>query len=537
MGKDTVEANGKPVATKGTDHVAAQTKPDKLLIKGKPTPFFNYAKTQKALVSAATKTLYAGQPIWTAPGELTPSEEVPAAPSGPGETSGTYIGRAVAPEWSLAVFVEVAGGVRLDDKTTQNNGNTVGKVIRAADLDGLIKKFLEETAAAALPPAGTGPAPGTGPDDGRKPDGDGQTLHFTETVTVTATPDPEEECVLVDATMTRGSRSASKAEGLLEIVPKHTVGKVNLKATVQKPCGPDHPLWHIGGFWTSERKGAEVWFPAVNWGTTATSLEDMITARPHAYEISVEAHKKSKKFRLNAYPQESVSYGIELDWLKSATEKFTAPLNAALEGVLEIKFKLLVGSGSYGAGWKEHTDHRAYCEFAIAAAFSPLFGCDVKIFIKLPGPLLAVQMFLDKVLKKIGGGFNAFVKISFGCSLSGKLSQKIPIEMSWEGSGEVEGKGGVGLGIEVSVRKDILSCECNIGLEAGVNGEVSKEGKNLMLKPTFFFGKLKGSVGITVALGKIPWTDLKLEASFNKEVTVWNGITFEAGPWKLWPRH
>ena len=102
----------------------------------------------------------------------------------------------------------VAGVVRLDDKTTQNNGNTEGKVVRAADLDGLIKKFLEETAAAAAPPAGTGPAPGTGPDDGRSPDGDGQTPHFTETITVTATPDPDEECVLVDATMTRGNRSA-----------------------------------------------------------------------------------------------------------------------------------------------------------------------------------------------------------------------------------------------------------------------------------------------------------------------------------------
>src|SRR5689334_2921906 len=135
MGQESVQANDRDVATKGTKHVAMQTAPDILLIQGKPQPFFNYAYTKDALVSSATKTFYKEFPIWTETGKLTPSKEAPVAPSGPGKKSSTYCAEIVATDWSPDVLVEGHGVVRLHDTTKQNHKNTDGIVVTEKEFE------------------------------------------------------------------------------------------------------------------------------------------------------------------------------------------------------------------------------------------------------------------------------------------------------------------------------------------------------------------------------------------------------------------
>ncbi|MCC6556390.1 MAG: DUF4150 domain-containing protein [Polyangiaceae bacterium] len=147
MGKDTVFANGKSVATMGTDHVAVNAEGfDELLVPPKmdPMPTLNIGYMSN-LKNGSTRTFHAGQPIWHVGGYITPTEEYAAQPAGSlgAVTGAPYRGTAVCVQGSPNVFVEGCAVVRHFDPTKQDSGNSSGQVLMKSDLDRL-KKALDD---------------------------------------------------------------------------------------------------------------------------------------------------------------------------------------------------------------------------------------------------------------------------------------------------------------------------------------------------------------------------------------------------------
>jgi RHS repeat-associated protein len=129
----TASNEDRTICTKGSDDVAIATSPDMCIVPGTPPPqpFPNKVPTSRLAKGATTTTFIAGQPIWTAAGELgPPSNEAHAGTKG-GATSGTYRGEAKPTSYSADVFAEGKAVVRVDDTTTQNHANTVGVVMPA----------------------------------------------------------------------------------------------------------------------------------------------------------------------------------------------------------------------------------------------------------------------------------------------------------------------------------------------------------------------------------------------------------------------
>src|SRR6187455_2005651 len=124
MGKDTVFANGKSVATMGTDHVAVNASGfDELLVPPQmnPMPTLNIGYMQN-LKNGSVRTFHAGQPIWHVGGYITPTEEYATQPPGSlGQTTGMpYRGTVVCTMGSPNVFVEGNQVVRHFDPTKQD---------------------------------------------------------------------------------------------------------------------------------------------------------------------------------------------------------------------------------------------------------------------------------------------------------------------------------------------------------------------------------------------------------------------------------
>jgi hypothetical protein len=131
MGDKTANAD-RTIVTKGTAHVAVAIPPDVCKVPGAgPAPFPNKVKSEKLAAGATQLTFVDGQPIFTADGELGPSEPAHAGAGG-GVGSGTYQGEAKASSWSNDVFAEGAAVVRAFDSTTHNHTNTAGLVLPEA---------------------------------------------------------------------------------------------------------------------------------------------------------------------------------------------------------------------------------------------------------------------------------------------------------------------------------------------------------------------------------------------------------------------
>lgn len=125
-----VTNEGRAVATKGTPHVAVNTRPDICLLPdGKPKPFPNHIETKRLGVGKTVKTFIAGHPIWTQVGELDPPSEPAHEGVNGGQTNGIYRGKCTPTKWSKDLFAEGNLVVRTDDTTAQNQGNTDGKVV------------------------------------------------------------------------------------------------------------------------------------------------------------------------------------------------------------------------------------------------------------------------------------------------------------------------------------------------------------------------------------------------------------------------
>jgi hypothetical protein len=172
MGEDTVFANGRSVATKGTDHVAVNAEEwDELNVppamKVEPTINVAYMST---LQNGTVRCCIVGKSVWHTGGYLATSEEYPIKPPGTkGRTSWKpYRGDAWCIAGSPNVYFEGMAAVRHYDSTTQDNANSRGVVLLRSDL-ARIKAALDEersrrASGASKPPAYKGrAAPRLGP--------------------------------------------------------------------------------------------------------------------------------------------------------------------------------------------------------------------------------------------------------------------------------------------------------------------------------------------------------------------------------------
>jgi hypothetical protein len=154
------------IVTKGTAHVAVHTAPDMCLVPGEaaPRPFPNLVKSEKLAAGATKITLIDSQPVWTTAGELGPPSEPAHEGTLGGVQSGTYRAEAKPTSYSRDVFMEGDPVVRVQDRTTQNHGNTTGVVLPEALLAALWGlACLEPECLAAAAAAGVmlvGPDPG-----------------------------------------------------------------------------------------------------------------------------------------------------------------------------------------------------------------------------------------------------------------------------------------------------------------------------------------------------------------------------------------
>src|SRR5262245_60677893 len=120
MGKDTVFANGRSVATQGTDHVAVNAEEwDELILpswKQEATIHIAYMPT---LQNGTVRTFILGKSVWHIDGYLSESEEYPGEPAGTvGQSTRTpYRGIATCIVGSPDVFFEGKSAVRHFDST------------------------------------------------------------------------------------------------------------------------------------------------------------------------------------------------------------------------------------------------------------------------------------------------------------------------------------------------------------------------------------------------------------------------------------
>ncbi|HVY46946.1 MAG TPA: hypothetical protein VHB21_13755 [Minicystis sp.] len=512
---ETVTANGRDVATKGTGHVACtDDAPEELLIQGKPQPFFNYAYTKEALVSSATKTFYKEFPIWTETGKLDPSKEEPASPSGPGQTSGTYEARIQPAEWSPDVLVEGHGVVRWHDATHQNNANQGGHVVTEVEFQTALKKFLDARAAAALEALKKAPGAGKGPGDGRKADKGHQDKAFKKVGDETSM-SADEHCTLKEVEVRcQHEEHEMGAERVLEVVPKNFADTITCKAEVEEACDK-HVEWHVGGYYQTTKKGETITFNAVSWGNELVAgaagaalagggfvggiaaVLAMISAPSHDYSITATACDGEEKFIVKAFPGAEAGVSFEAE-----KEKWLEPPRKLIEKICEalklsVKVDPPAATGGIKCGWGEHEkDWRAYCQITIEGGFDPLLGVSKEFEVPLPGPLYAVNAFLE---------FFDIGSLALLLTLSGKIfvsgAAFVRLRVN-EVGGEVTlgGKLGLDFGPKLTVgsKSDALaSAFGRIGGGAGIKGKLEFSSRpELFGELSVFVEALVGEVGV-----------------------------------------
>jgi hypothetical protein len=126
----TVTNHSRRIATQGSGHMGTTMTPTDVCYKAPkadPAPFDNYNPTSN-LTNATTKTFIGGVPIWTATGILAAPSQPAHAGIHKGVKSDTYCDITEPTSWSQDLRFEGAGGVRTEDTTKQNKGNTTGQV-------------------------------------------------------------------------------------------------------------------------------------------------------------------------------------------------------------------------------------------------------------------------------------------------------------------------------------------------------------------------------------------------------------------------
>jgi hypothetical protein len=581
MADDTVFANGQSVATLGTDHVAVnREEKDEILIppRREKKRTLNIAH-MPALKEGSARTFYAGQPVWTMAGFLSESEEYPASPAGSvgAKTQTPYRGSAFCLKGSPDVFVESNAVVRYLDPTKQDSGNSLGVVLKRADLDAL-KKALD---------AETQKQDGDGDTDKKKGRRWGDVMPTNEEIDVEPPPEPVEappvvpvdaRCTLGEVTLTcqHGRKVISPKTKYLEVVPDG-LGEdtITVEMAVTNNCGDAfHPNLVVKNAADLSFSGSPQTFGAKNRIPTSSEaggllalvklaqIVRLIRVQPKQYDLTVTTCSGPRQITVYSYPGGGISAGAEFDWLA----KYIDPLMEFIGFIVgaEIKLTIAAGSISLSAEWQEQNNHRAACEVELDLGFSPLIGAQVDVPIRLPAALGWVQRALEKVLKWFAGS-----ELKFFFTFKGSLDVVTTLKArfwrttkpTFTGAGrKIKGSFRAGVGMKCELFGDVVKFRSDLTAGTSIQTEFLGKPEGFDVELEMVFGDIKGLVEFEIDLGKIPLVgggiraagralsavgsyitgkqkDLDIsETNYSKEVTVWDGVKWEPDPVRLFPR-
>ena len=266
-------------------------------------------------------------------------------------------------------------------------------------------------------------------------------------------------------------------DGLLEVV-----GSAGGGDTITASCGSigtcgQHPLWEVGGYWTSKTVGTHLSFAARDFkGLTAAKpilpvwLGD---ASPHVYNVSVASCSgPSYAFVVKDYPSDlqqmkfsTAVYEEKLKKIHDAVEKFLKQL------VDHPVFEFPKAAGSCQLQWKEDPkSNRAFYFWQLTLAFDPL----LMVGLRLPlGPQAALPA---AVRKYCGAGI--FLEVKGELALSANGGQLNPPE-SEKGHFSGKGEGNLYLTILGSVYFGSDADDSPFKVEMGLQSSVGAGGFGL----------------------------------------------------------
>lgn len=296
----------------------------------------------------------------------------------------------------------------------------------------------------------------------------------------------EPVCELVSASLTCEHGRKAGPEGILMVVPRSTAAAgdtVTATLKMKGGCGP-HPSWSVGGYWTSEGKGASFSFNAETWLPSALGFLSLRGVSPHTYQVQVNACGGPLSFDVRAYPPGKVSAKFDV-------RKYIDTIVAALKHlpVEEDELDKFVGDWFQGAieysgRWQEdEASWKAYYDMAVTGGFDPLFG--VKFKKQVYPPSLAPEWVYKWV--KAGLFFEFKLGAKLQCALKGKYwphkDESEWGEKSITGGGS--GKGALSLELKL-VSSDLVEGALTGEMGAGVEVEAaSGEDAKVVVKLKF----------------------------------------------------
>ena len=160
---------------------------------------------------------------------------------------------------------------------------------------------------------------------------------------------------------------------------------ITCKSGIIGTCGK-HPAWEIGGFWTSEKIGANTSFDARPYKAIAPGLARFPVwlgdIDPHVYTVSVSSCSgPSYSFEVNAYPGDLQEISIDLNIYKATIDPIIDGIKTIL-GLLvpDPKCKWAEGGGKASLQWKEDDkSNLAFFSWQIAVGFMPLFEAEFRL--------------------------------------------------------------------------------------------------------------------------------------------------------------
>ncbi len=254
-------------------------------------------------------------------------------------------------------------------------------------------------------------------------------------------PPSDVTCELIsEAVMCQHNGRTPSDKGLLQVAAPVTGDTITLDASYVGGCD-NHPLWTIGGFWSSTKKEAATSFKAlaVRTGDPSPAGEWLAGIVPKTYQVRASACKGSgKSYRIEAYPDDRMRWAFTIaewqmfDGAKKALEKFFQSWMP--------KFKIRsTGKFQLDAQWKEWSDHRCYYSIDGQLAANPLIGIEARFPF---GPTAAIPAWL----KKFGDAY-LFIEFYGNIHLRGHWSRISPDESDMF----LEGIGQIGLKVGASI--------------------------------------------------------------------------------------
>lgn len=210
----------------------------------------------------------------------------------------------------------------------------------------------------------------------------------------------------------------------LQIVPDerwaHEI--VHLHAVVHKSCG-SHPVWSLDG---AKKNKVTSDFSLEARAPIVAHLWTPRTS-PKVYTVECWDHYSATKIVIEAFPSVEFKVDVNLDKFKDIYDKIKKVVEIAAE-VAADKFKWEFGLVKVIANgqWKEHTDHRAYYGYAIAANGTFIKGT----FAITIGPSKITKWIkkIPKLGKYIAKVINYIIKAGLEIEIDGSMGCNVDIK-------------------------------------------------------------------------------------------------------------